>query len=94
MFDNKHGGIIMNDILASQAFQEFLQKRCEEIIASDKECCDISNLIVQKEDMIKAKAPAHLLPHIIEYEKLSTDYVANAAYAVCRQIFYDFYRLR
>jgi len=30
-------GIYMNDIMSSPAFQEFLQKRCEEITANDEE---------------------------------------------------------
>ena len=31
----------MNDIFKSPAFQEFLQKRCEEIITEDEECLKV-----------------------------------------------------
>jgi hypothetical protein len=31
----------MSDIFESQAFQEFLQKRCEEIITEDEECLKV-----------------------------------------------------
>ena len=39
----------MNEIFNSQAFQEFLQKRCEEIIANDGRCVNLNQEILALE---------------------------------------------
>jgi len=80
----------MSDVINSAAFQEFLQKRCEEIIESDKEYRDINELILQKEEEIKALAPAALLVKINEYENLNLDLVAHAVILIYRQAIDDF----
>ena len=39
----------MNDIMGSPAYQEFLQKRIDEIITKDERCCEINKRILELE---------------------------------------------
>jgi hypothetical protein len=80
----------MNDIMSSVAFQEFLQKRCEEIIEGDEEYRGINELILQKEGKIKTLVSGELLIKINEYEKLNLDLIAHAIFLIYRQAIDDF----
>ena len=80
----------MNDIIKSAAFQEFLQKRCEEIIEKDEEYMEINNLILQKENEIKILASDELLIKLNEYEKLNTDLIACVGLLLYGQAIKDF----
>ena len=42
----------MNDIFESPAFQEFLQKRCEEILTEDEKCINLNREILMLEKEI------------------------------------------
>jgi hypothetical protein len=80
----------MSDVINSAAFQEFLQKRCEEIIESDEEYRGINELILQKEGEIKTLVSGELLVKINEYEKLNLDLVAHAVILIYQQAIDDF----
>jgi len=51
------GGINMNDILSSQAFQEFLQKRVEEIEASEENIKTCQSILALENGLIKIAPP-------------------------------------
>lgn len=80
----------MNDTLGNPAFQEFLQKKCEDILTNDKEYSEINNRITQLESEINVLASGELLKKVSEYEKLSTDSVAYAVELVCCHTIKDF----
>jgi hypothetical protein len=71
------GGIDMNDIMGSPAFQEFLQKRCEEITEMDDGYRSINNQILQLENEIASSAPNEFKKKIKEYEKLNLDLLTH-----------------
>jgi hypothetical protein len=51
----------MNDIFESQAFQEFLQKRCEEILLNDEIYCKLNNSVIDQErDFKKTLSPEQI----------------------------------
>ena len=50
----------MNDIMSSPAFQEFLQKRCEEITADDEENIMTCQEILQLEKELVKSAPENV----------------------------------
>lgn len=68
------GGIDMNDIMSSPAFQEFLQKRCEEIVSNDRQIRDIDFLITEAENKLKRTFSKTQLELFLQYEKLCSDY--------------------
>lgn len=80
----------MNDIFESPAFQEFLQKRVEEIIENDEEYQKINDLILQAETEIKPLVSGNILKKINEYEKLNLYLVAHAMTLVYVQGLKDF----
>ena len=71
----------MSDIFESPAFQEFLQKRCEEITESDKHIRDIDSLITESENKLKCTFSKIQLELFLQYEKLCSDYqlISNVA---------------
>ena len=83
----------MNDILSSQAFQEFLQKRCEEILTNDNEYSEINDHITRLESEINILASGELLNKIMEYERLNTNSVACCAALIYRSAMNDFERV-
>jgi len=60
----------MSDIMNSKAFDEFLQKRCEEITADDEECKKINEQILQIENEIRSLISGNLLKKFDEYGEL------------------------
>jgi hypothetical protein len=83
------GGIDMNDIMGSPAFQEFLQKRCEEITESDNEYRTINDQILQLENEIASSAPNEFQKKIREYEKLNLDLLTHAMPLIYRMALRD-----
>lgn len=80
----------MNDIMSSAAFQEFLQKRCEEILTNDNEYSEINDHITRLESEINILASGELLNKIMEYERLNTNSVACCAALIYRSVLNDF----
>ena len=80
----------MNDICNSPAFQEFLQKRCEEIAMKDKEYVKINELILSMENEIKVLVSDELLKKLNKYEKLNLDLMARAETLFYSQAIKDF----
>jgi len=68
----------MSDIFESPAFQEFLQKRCEEITLEDEEYQKISEQILQAESEIKSLISGELLKIFDEYSALNLALLAHA----------------
>ena len=64
----------MNDIFSSPAFQEFLQKRCEEILSKSKCIRDIDTMITEVEDKLKCTFSKPQLELFLQYEKLCSDH--------------------
>jgi hypothetical protein len=64
----------MSDILKSPAFQEFLQKRCEEIVSQDIRTHGLDLLITEAEDKLKCTFSKAQLELFLQYEKLCSDY--------------------
>jgi hypothetical protein len=71
--------LLMSNIFKSLAFQDFIQKRCEEILMNDKEYLKINNRITELESEINNLASGNLLKKIREYEKLNSDSIACCA---------------
>ena len=71
----------MSKLFESQAFQEFLQKRCEEIITEDEECREVDRLITNAETILKTTFSSIQLETFLQYEKLCSDYqlISNVA---------------
>jgi hypothetical protein len=67
----------MNDIFESPAFQEFLQKRCEEITTNDEECKKINEQILRVEDEIKSLISGDLLEKFDEYGELNLIFLSH-----------------
>jgi len=60
----------MNDIMSSAAFQEFLQKRCEEIISSDVECSRLNSKIIALEKELLSMMSNEAKEKYLEIEEL------------------------
>lgn len=81
----------MGGIFKSPVFQEFLQKRCEEITTNDKEYVKINDLILKKEAEIELLASGDLLKKISEYEDLNLNLIACAETLLYEQAIKDFH---
>jgi hypothetical protein len=57
--------------MESKAFEEFVQKRCEEIIAEDKECNAINKKILNIEKELMPLLPVELKNKLLEIDRLS-----------------------
>jgi hypothetical protein len=79
----------MSDIFESPAFQEFLQKRCEEITESDKHIRDIDSLITESENKLKCTFSKIQLELFLQYEKLCSDYQFLAEKIIYEQCLRD-----
>jgi len=64
----------MNEILNSQAFQEFIQRRCEEIISGSAPIQDINLSVISAESKLKETLSKSQLKLFLAYEKLVSDY--------------------
>jgi hypothetical protein len=62
-------GIYMNDIMSSAAFQEFLQKRCEEITEKDERYKMSNDKIISLEGMLKKSLTPQQLKEYNEIEQ-------------------------
>jgi hypothetical protein len=67
------GGIIMNDIMGSPAYQGFLQKRIDEIITKDERCCEINKRILELEKELLILLPDNAKEKYLEIEELTTE---------------------
>ena len=63
----------MSNILTSPAFQEFLQKRIDEIIAKDERCCEINKRILELEKELLILLPDNAKEKYLEIEELTTE---------------------
>ena len=61
----------MSDIMKSKAFDEFLQKRCEEITADDEECVEIRQAICKIEDELTAVLSTEDMDKFVCFESLT-----------------------
>lgn len=69
-----------------EAYQEFLQKRCEEITENDKTYIDISNDIMKAESEIRKLVSDEVYKKLREYEELNLSligYVTPLIYHNC-----------
>jgi hypothetical protein len=57
----------------SEAFREFIQKRCEEIKSADEKCKEANQKILFLEDKIRSQLSGSALQTFIEYENLIMD---------------------
>lgn len=63
----------MSNILTSPAFQEFLQKRIDEIITKDERCCEINKRILELEKELLILLPDNAKEKYLEIEELTTE---------------------
>jgi hypothetical protein len=61
----------MSDILKSQAFQEFLQKRCEEITANDDTHKELNKKLIKLDKSLKSIMSPEAYKIFMEYESIS-----------------------
>jgi hypothetical protein len=80
----------MNDIMSSAAFQEFLQKRCEEIAGEDGECERINSKILLVESEIRSSIPSELLKKFDEYGTLNLKLISHVCPLVYKHGIQDF----
>lgn len=63
----------MSNILTSPAYQEFLQKRIDEIITKDERCCEINKRILELEKELLILLPDNAKEKYLEIEELTTE---------------------
>jgi|LSQX01.2.fsa_nt_gb hypothetical protein len=78
----------MNDILASAAFLEFLQKRCEEIITNDEECKNLTAEALQLEKKLYPLLGEEELRLTLEIDNLNF-MLFNCVLGIFYRRFYD-----
>ena len=69
----------MSGIITSAAFQEFIQKRCEEITINDEVCCKINENILRLEK--------ELLPTLSDEAKVKFLKIDELTFALINQIY-------
>jgi hypothetical protein len=75
MFDiKKESDSSMSSIFKSAAFQEFMQRRCEEIISESAPVQDINLSVVSAEGKLKETLSKSQLELFLTYEKLASNY--------------------
>ena len=79
----------MSDIFESPAFQEFLQKRCEEITSGNEQIKNIDFLIIETENKLKCTFSKIQLDLFLQYEKLCSDYQFLAEKIIYEQCLRD-----
>jgi hypothetical protein len=76
------GGIGMNDITKSAAFQEFLQKRCDEILLNDKIHTELNKRLITLDKQIKTIVSREAYLLFMEYESMSVQQENNLISAI------------
>jgi hypothetical protein len=65
----------MSDVINSAAFQEFLQKRCEEIIESDEACKKINREILELEKELLPALSKDALDKVLKIDELTMELI-------------------
>jgi nitrogen fixation/metabolism regulation signal transduction histidine kinase len=79
----------MSDIMKSKAFDEFLQKRCEEITSRSEQIKNIDFLITETENKLKGTFSKTQLDLFLQYEKFCSDYQIVAEKTIYKQCLRD-----
>jgi hypothetical protein len=73
----------MNDIMSSVVFQEFLQKRCEEIVKYDGECQKINREILELEKELFPILPKDILGKVLKIDELTMELLNHIYILLC-----------
>jgi hypothetical protein len=76
----------MDDLFNSAAFQEFLQKRCEEIIEDDKVCQDINKELLALEKELLPTLSEESLKKVLKIDALTQRLIAHIP-VICTEKF-------
>ena len=74
----------MNDIIGSLAYQEFLQKRCEEKMLKDEKCIEINIQIFQLEKELIPILSTEAKKKFFQIESLSNELLIRIP-AICHR---------
>jgi len=65
----------MDDIFKSLAFQEFLQKRCEEIIENDERCISLNSKILKLEQELYPLLSEKTLGMVLKIDEFTLEII-------------------
>lgn len=71
----------------SKSFEEFVMKKCEEIICNDQECMKLSHEITKKIKELKKTLTNEQMKLFLEYESLDSEFDERIRY-----ILYTFFK--
>jgi hypothetical protein len=83
----------MDDIIKSSAFQEFLQKRSEEIITDDKVCQDINKELLALEKELLPTLSEESLKKVLRMDALTHKLIDRIPTVLHRQIYDNYDKL-